>query len=145
MKPYERVTNMNGYSCLAARVLVVSTLLFAPLLSPAQSDAADPKSAALTSRLAELQTELDDLRAQLATLKEAPARPAPGSPAASSLSSSSSSTSLASLLGPTTLSGFVDMYYMYNANHPVSRSSGFRSFDALSNQFALNLVELVVD
>ena len=37
------------------------------------------------------------------------------------------------------------MYYGYNANQPVSRSSGFRSFDALSNQFALNLVELVVD
>jgi hypothetical protein len=37
------------------------------------------------------------------------------------------------------------MYYGYNANQPASRSNGFRFFDAQANQFALNLVELVVD
>ena len=135
---------MKSYSRIG--ILVCSLSLAYPLLSRAQTDTAAPKSADLTSRVEELQRELDDVRAQLAALKEAPAHAASSSPsAASSLASSSSSTSIASLLGPTTLSGFVDMYYGYNANQPVSRSNSFRSFDALSNQFALNLVELVVD
>jgi hypothetical protein len=135
---------MKSYSRIG--ILVCSLSLVYPLLSRAQTDTAAPKSVDLTSRVEELQRELDDVRAQLAALKEAPARAASPSPsAASSLASSSSSTSIASLLGPTTLSGFVDMYYGYNANQPVTRSNSFRSFDALSNQFALNLVELVVD
>ena len=37
------------------------------------------------------------------------------------------------------------MYYDYNSNQPASRTNSFRSFDGASNQFALNLVELVVD
>jgi len=135
---------MKDYIRTALGIALCGALLMCPVSSRAQTDAANSNSAALTSRIEELQRELDDLRSQLTTLKEAPPRPASGTPA-SSLASSTSSTSLSSLLGPTTLSGFVDMYYMYNANQPVSRSSGFRSFDALSNQFALNLVELVVD
>src|SRR5437763_13674424 len=135
---------MKSYNRLVTRIFVFSTLLFSPVLSRAQSDN-DSKPAALNSRIEELQRELDDLRSQMAALKEAPAHPAGSGSSAASLASSSGATSIASLLGPTTLSGFVDMYYGYNANQPVSRSSGFRSFDALSNQFALNLVELVVD
>ena len=135
---------MKSYNRLVTRILVFSTLLCSPVLSPAQSDT-DSKPAALNSRIEELQRELDDLRSQMAALKEAPAHPAGSGSSAASLAPSSGATSIASLLGPTTLSGFVDMYYGYNANQPVSRSSGFRSFDALSNQFALNLVELVVD
>jgi len=128
-------------------ILVCSLSLSCPVLSRAQTDSAGTKPVDLTSRVEELQRELDDVRAQLAALKEAPAHAAASSPSAASAlaSSSSSSTSIASLLGPTSLSGFVDMYYGYNANQPVSRSNSFRSFDALSNQFALNLVELVVD
>jgi hypothetical protein len=136
---------MKSYNPLVTRILVSSALLFAPLLSRAQTEATDSKPAALNSRIEELQRELDDLRSQLATLKEAPPHPVASGSSAASLASGSSSTSLAGLLGPTTLSGFVDMYYAYNANQPVTRSNGFRSFDALSNQFALNLVELVID
>src|SRR5438270_6913240 len=135
---------MKSYNHLVTRILVFLTLLCSPVLSRAQSDT-DSKPAALNSRIEELQRELDDLRSQMAALKEAPAHAAGSGSSAASLASSSGATSIASLLGPTTLSGFVDMYYGYNANQPVSRSSGFRSFDALSNQFALNLVELVVD
>jgi Putative beta-barrel porin-2, OmpL-like. bbp2 len=53
--------------------------------------------------------------------------------------------SLAGLLGLTTLSGFVDVYYGQNFNNPVSQTNGLRFFDAPTNQFGLNLVELVVD
>src|SRR5690348_2054806 len=115
---------MKSYRRIA--ILLCSLSLSCPVLSPAQTDTSTAKPADLTSRLEELQRELDDVRAQLAALKEAPAHPASSTPAAtSSLASSSSSSSLASLLGPTTLSGFVDMYYGYNANQPVNRSSSF--------------------
>lgn len=136
---------MENYKRIVSGMAISVIFLMSSVVSRAQTDAADSKPAALTSRIEELQRELDDLRSQLAALKETPPHPAAGTPAASSLASGTSSTSLASLLGPTTLSGFVDMYYTYNANQPANRSSGFRSFDALSNQFALNLVELVVD
>lgn len=53
--------------------------------------------------------------------------------------------SLAGLLGSTTLSGFVDVYYGQNFNNPATQANGLRFFDAATNQFGLNLVELVVD
>jgi Putative beta-barrel porin-2, OmpL-like. bbp2 len=53
--------------------------------------------------------------------------------------------SLAGLLGPTSLSGFVDVYYGQNFNNPASQTNGLRFFDGGTNQFGLNLVELVVD
>ena len=53
--------------------------------------------------------------------------------------------SLAGLLGPTTLSGFVDVYYGQNFNNPAGQANGLRFFDGGTNQFGLNLVELVVD
>jgi len=53
--------------------------------------------------------------------------------------------SMASLLGPTSLSGFVDVYYGQNFNNPETRNSSLRAFDFNSNQFGLNLVELVAD
>ena len=54
-------------------------------------------------------------------------------------------TGLAGLLGPTTLSGFVDVYYGYNSNQPASRTTAFRNFDINSGQFGLNMIELVAD
>lgn len=127
-------------------ILVCSLSLSCPVLSRAQSDTTNAKPVDLTSRVEELQRELDDVRAQLAALKEAPAHAPAASPSGTaSLASTSSSTSIASLLGPTTLSGFVDMYYGYNANHPATRGSSFRAFDTQANQFGLNLIELVAD
>jgi len=126
--------------------LFASLLPFAAPNLQAQTDAPTPTD--LSAKVEELQRELEDVRAQLAALKKdspaptaapAAAAVAPASPA------SSSSTSLASLLGPTSFSGFVDTFYAYNANQPASRTNGFRSFDTQANQFALNLVELVVD
>ena len=43
------------------------------------------------------------------------------------------------------LSGFVDVYYGQNFNNPASQTNGLRFFDEGTNQFGLNLVELVVD
>ncbi|HVO80447.1 MAG TPA: porin [Terriglobales bacterium] len=109
----------------------------------------------MAQRVQELEKEVSELRSELAALKPgAPAAAPAAAMAAVSQSNAASASpatvpspgpSLASLLGPTSLSGFVDMYYNYNSNQPTSRTNSFRSFDAASNQFALNLIELVVD
>lgn len=83
----------------------------------------------------------------LASTAQTPAAPAPAAP------------SLASLLGPMSVTGFVDGYYGYNFNHPQTQAcpsgtvpsgfatpcSGFRAFDGPSQQLALNMIELIID
>jgi hypothetical protein len=108
----------------------------------------------------ELQEQVKALRAEVTALKGAPApapsatSPAPAEatpPAATAVASTSTPaaapapTGLAGLLGPTTLSGFVDTYYGYNPNHPFTRQNGLRNFDVNTNQFGLNMIELVAD
>jgi hypothetical protein len=53
--------------------------------------------------------------------------------------------SIASLLGPVTLSGFGDVYYGYDYNHPLDNLSGLRAFEAPTNGFAFNMAELILD
>lgn len=84
----------------------------------------------------------------------APAAAAPGStPAAPA------APTLASLLGPMSVTGFVDGYYNYNFDHPHTAAcpigtvpsafatpcSSFRAFDGPSQQLALNMIELILD
>jgi hypothetical protein len=104
----------------------------------------------------ELERQVKELQAEVATLKSAPATTTAAAPAVSQsnlVSGASASApaappappSLAGLLGPTSLSGFVDVYYGQNFNNPTSRTNNLRFFDGATNQFGLNLVELVVD
>ncbi len=53
--------------------------------------------------------------------------------------------SIASLLGPVTLSGFGDVYYGYDNNHPYNNLAGLRSFEAPTNGFNFNMAELILD
>ena len=53
--------------------------------------------------------------------------------------------SLAGLLGPTTLSGFVDVFYGYNSNQPSTRTNALHNFDINSSEIGLNMIELVAD
>jgi hypothetical protein len=78
---------------------------------------------------------------------EAPASPAPVAAAAVATPAPAGPTpiTITSLLGSTTLSGFVDGYYGANFNHPASHTNQFRNFDIATNQFGLNLIELIVD
>lgn len=50
-----------------------------------------------------------------------------------------------SFLGSIQLSGFVDGYYGLNFNHPHSRETPFRAFDVPSDQFSLNMIELILN
>jgi hypothetical protein len=119
-----------------------------------------PTNDAILQHMQEMEREMKELRAQVAALQSgnststsvAPVTPAPA-PAApqaavattTAAASTPAPTGLAGLLGPTTLSGFVDTYYGFNFNHPPTRQNGLRNFDINTNQFGLNMIELVAD
>jgi hypothetical protein len=115
----------------------------------AQADPAPPSSADIASRIDSLEKQLADLKSQMEAQKAAAAAPAPSAapvPAAAAVPAAAPApTGLAGLLGPTTLSGFVDVYYGYNSNQPANRTTALRNFDINSSQFALNMLELVAD
>src|SRR2546430_27593 len=131
----------------------------APLCrAQSQSAAVEPAPSEISQRMQELEKQVSDLRSELAALKQndsmasnAKTQTPTGVPQSNLVTTAPATTSptpamsIASLLGPTSVSGFVDTYYNYNSNQPSSRTNGFRSFDVASNQFGLNLVELVVD
>ncbi|MBZ5697561.1 MAG: porin [Acidobacteriia bacterium] len=104
--------------------------------------------ASLDRRVEELEKELAELRSELAARKRteeaAAATPAP-SPAAAAQDKPAEKTTIASLLGPTSLSGFIDTYYQVNFNHPSDQGADFRAFDFRSHQFGLNMAELILD
>lgn len=115
-----------------------------------------PTQAELMRRLHDLEMEVGALRARVTELSQqaVPAStatttplvssavaPAASSPAAGSVPPSV----LSQVLGSTSLSGFIDTYYGYNFNQPKSQTTALRAFDAPSNQFALNLIEINLD
>jgi len=112
--------------------------------TPAASSPAD-----LDRRIEALETELSELRTALAAKKEAETAAAtavvatPG-PAAQDAKPMEKVT-VASLLGPTSVSGFVDTYYQVNLNHPASKNVDFRAFDFRDKSISLNMVELILD
>jgi hypothetical protein len=140
--------------------IAVVVLLFASLsYGQDQASTAPPTNDAIVHHMEELEDQVKALRAEVAALKgpdktapEAPATTAASVPAAaqSNLVTGAPATapaapSLAGLLGPTSLSGFVDVYYGQNFNNPATQTNGLRFFDQGANMFGLNLVELVVD
>jgi hypothetical protein len=138
-------------------------MVFASLLLIAPSQAQDTASSttstndAMAKHMEAMEQEIKELRQELATLKTVDNATAASSattaaPAQNLVSGATSAAvagpqppSLASLLGPTTLSGFVDVYYGQNFNNPAGQANGLRFFDGATNQFGLNLVEMVVD
>ena len=113
-------------------------------------------------RLEELEKRVTLLQEEIAALKTdvtpgiktaALTEPAAGGSSAigGSLNSSPSADdappkiSIASLLGPVTLSGFGDVYYGYDPNHPFNNMAGLRSFESPTNGFNFNMAELILD
>ena len=142
--------------CSMYAALAMSLSFAGPITCNAQTqtetDDSQTTPTALNRRIEDLEKQLAELKTQVAAGKkeDTPATPPAAVPAQNLVatgppSPAPGSPTIASLLGPTSLSGFVDLYYNYNSNQPASRTNGFRSFDTASNQFALNLVELVVD
>jgi len=124
----------------------------------ASQPAATPQPTA-DQRLEELEKEVILLQQQIASLKsdstpgmKTAAYAVPGSqPAAGGFTPGSTAEdapakiSLAGLLGPVTLSGFGDVYYSYDNNHPFNNLAGLRFFEAPTNGFNFNMAELILD
>jgi hypothetical protein len=139
---------------------ILASLMLVPLGQAQETSSTAPSNDAIVHHMEELEQQLKEMRAELAVLKdqkekesEKNSAPSAAVPVQSNLVSGAVSTpaatptgpSLSSLLGPTTLSGFVDVYYGQNFNNPASQTNGLRFFDGATNAFGLNLVELVVD
>jgi Putative beta-barrel porin-2, OmpL-like. bbp2 len=132
-----------------------------PTRAAVPAESSRQASAEMSSRLQELEREVSILQREIADLKESDGgtptirtaafvQPAmqqapPESTPAAAAAPEPSKTTIASLLGGTSFSGFVDTYYGLNFNHPSSLGSGLRFFDANTNQFGLNMIELIVD
>ena len=109
-------------------------------VAPAASSPAD-----LDRRIEALESELSELRVALAAKKEAEAAPAAAPAVVADDAKPADKITVASLLGPTSVSGFVDGYYQINFNHPVSNTVGLRSFDFRDRSISLNMAELILD
>ncbi len=104
----------------------------------------DRRIEALESELAELKSELAARKTEEATAP-APAPAVEAAPVPAAQDKAAEKVSIASLLGPTSLSGFVDTYYNVNFNHPSNNGVGFRAFDFRDKSISLNMVELILD
>jgi len=124
----------------------------------AEGEALPSPEAEITRKLDDLQSQIDILKTELASARKssaagaAPTESAPATAASAGEETAPAAppaeekkTTLQSLLGATTVSGFVDGYYGLNFNHPHSRSSGFRVFDTPANQFSLNYAKIQLD
>jgi hypothetical protein len=125
--------------------------LLCPLLA---AQTATPTSTAdINQRIADLERQLQQLKAEVAgqAKTEAPA----AAPAATSTVVAAEASAPAAAPGPldgiasvlkgSTVNGLVDTYYGFNFNSPGNRISGLRLFDNATNQFALNLIEFGLD
>lgn len=113
----------------------------------AQSQGADATTAtteAVSKQLDNLQKQVEALQAQIAEIKKQQ-ESAPAAPTAPAAAPAPAAPTLASLLGSTSITGFVDGYYNYNFNQPHSKTSSLRAFDGPSNQLGLNMVELIIN
>jgi Putative beta-barrel porin-2, OmpL-like. bbp2 len=126
---------------------------------PASGSATSAASSETLQRLAELEKEIGALQDQIAALKESEAASMKAAALVQPVSApkpddAPAKVTLAGLLGPVTLSGFVDTYYAFNFNQPTVLGTGGTSgfggntgqfFDNNTNQFSLNAIELVAD
>ncbi len=132
------MTKTSRVSLVLTTALTACMLLGAPATTMAQTS---PSTDDLQKKIDDLQKQISDLKAAMAP---APA-PAAATPAAAPAAAPAAPT-IGSLLGPTTLSGFVDVYAGYNGNQPATRTNGpLRNFDVQTGQFGLNMIELIAD
>ncbi len=122
--------NQMNRSHLGAAIAVV-VMLFASLgYGQDQASTAPPTNDAIIHHMEALEEQVKELRAEVATLKGSDKTAAAAAatvpvPAQSNLVSGTTSAapagpSLAGLLGPTSLSGFVDVYYGTKLQQPCS-------------------------
>jgi hypothetical protein len=123
---------------------VLATALIASILGATATSMAQtsPTTDDLQKKIDDLQKQIADIKAQMAA--PAPA-PAPAAAPAAAPAPAPAPTTIATLLGPTTLSGFVDVYAGGNANTPFFRAAQLNNFNTNTGQFGLNMIELISD
>lgn len=128
-------------------IRAVGVVLLAVLVSPAVV----AQTTDVDQRIADLQKQVEALRAELVALKPKPVEAAPMqadmhmAPAASAAPAPANPLAgISSVLGGATIGGVVDAYYGYNANHPYG-GTATTPFTLTNNQFSLNMIELTID
>ena len=131
-------------------VTIYLLLLCCPLLA-AQTATPTP-TADINQRIADLERQLQQLKAEVAGKTEAPAAvPAAPSNAVAAADASAPAApagpldGIAGVLKGATVNGLVDGYYGFDFNTPGNRTAGLRLFDNATNQFGLNLIEIGLD
>jgi len=112
---------------------------------------ADQRLQDLEKEVAALQQEIEALKEEstpglkTAALVQPDPAPAGGITPNAPGADDAPKVSISSLLGPVTLSGFGDVYYGYDPNHPPDNQEGLRSFESPTNGFNFNMAELILD
>ena len=130
-------------------------------VTPATTTPAAASPSDLDRRIEALETELLELKTELETKKAADSAPAAvpevvATPAAQDAAKPADKVTVASLFGPTSVSGFIDAYYLWNSDHPVTfgldtfggsstSAVGACSFDCRGKTISLNMIELILD
>ena len=145
---------------MAGLMLVI--ILSSHRLTTAQQQsplAGNPETVELRRRVKELEERLNKLEAEqsprnvpVSFVKTAfpgdvipPSTTNPASPAQEDDKSKSQDRGVLNFFREVEVSGFIDGYYSYNFNKPAGRVNVLRNFDTRSNQFALNLAEIVIE
>lgn len=135
-------------------MMVFSAVVTSSFQLNAQQAPGNPGSAIAadtSAKIEELEKELDAIKAQIDQLKKA--QEDKNTPAAASASAAVAETPAApdkkaslaeTLFDSTKISGSIDGYYGLDFEHPAGRQAGLRVFDNYTNQFSLNLAELVI-
>jgi len=107
--------------------------------------AAQTSSADTDKKVADLQKQLEEIRAELDALKPKPAAAVPAAAAVATPEAAPGPLAgIESVLGGVNLTGLVDVYYGYNANHPAA-GTYTEPFTNRVDRFGLNLFELQLD
>src|ERR1039457_1800690 len=132
---------MNRTYKLALGLVFLACTIPIGLAAQTSSADTDQKVADLEKQLQAIRAELDAMKAQPAAAPaatpEARAEPAAAAPAPPP----DPLAGIKSVLGGVNLTGLVDVYYGYNANHPVA-GTYTEPFSFRSNRFGLTLIEL---
>jgi hypothetical protein len=112
--------------------------------------AAQTSSADTDRKVADLEKQLQAIRAELDAIKSAPAPAAAVATPQASAAPANPLSGITSVLGGVSLTGLVDAYYGYNANHPALGvanvgNTANEPFQFTNSQFSLNLLELQLD
>jgi Putative beta-barrel porin-2, OmpL-like. bbp2 len=141
---------------IASGIAIAVLSLAASAQTVPQQGAAAPEGqvGVLEKKVENLQTQLEEVIAQLKALRaeqaanvqsSVPAAAPPDNAQAQTPVESPKQEKAALLPASSTLNFTFDGYYGYNLNHPVGRVNSLRAYDVLSNSFSLNQAAVIFE